>query len=199
MTALLYLGNKMVEKAIEEILESMDCSLEDPNFKDTPQRVSRAYKELVLPRKVITEEIGKILLKTFPSTYSSIVLASNIITYSLCPHHLLPVEYETDIAYIPDKKGVLGLSKLERIADLLGRQPILQESLTEAIAFTIKKGIQPEPLGVAVIMKGVHMCMRMRGVESKRSVITTSCLIGVFKEHPETRQELFELIKHSRR
>ena len=205
----------LVKKALFDKL-SLDPN--DPNLKDTPERVQRMFSELYIPKEHAEKIIREILTKIFPTDYDGIVMVANIIVYSFCPHHLLPVEYEIDIAYIPgsgqrveayrhDKElsqyitigspQAIGLSKLERIADTLSSQLILQETLTKEIADTIMKGLDAK--GVAVILKGIHMCMRMRGIKSKRSIALTSYMLGAFRDHDATRLEFFELLKHSRR
>lgn len=112
----------------------------------------------------------------------------------MCPHHLLPVEYDVTIAYLPNIEHgkYLGVSKLVRIAEIYARMPLLQEAYTYKIANTISEAILPD--GVAVIVNGVHFCMRMRGVKNNTSVIT-SAMLGDFRESSKLQTELFELIK----
>jgi len=199
----------LIRKAL---FEKLLLDPEDPNLKETPERFKRMCSELYVPKEHAEMIIKKILSKIFPTDYDGIVMIANILIYSFCPHHLLPVEYEIDIAYIPgnglkhrSSAGVInvidsyaiGLSKLERIADTLGKQLILQETLTKQIADTIMKGLDAK--GVAVILKGIHLCMRMRGIKSKRSIALTSYMLGAFRDHEATRLEFFELLKHSRR
>lgn len=204
----------LVRKAL---FEKLQLDPNDPNLNGTPERVQRMFSELYIPKEHAQEIIKEILTKIFPTDYDGIVMVANIIVYSFCPHHLLPVEYEIDIAYIPGPgeklipvpghpqamlssvlpPQAIGLSKLERIAGTLSSQLILQETLTKEIADTLMNGLEAK--GVAVILKGIHMCMRMRGIKSKRSVALTSYMLGAFRDHEATRLEFFELLKHSRR
>lgn len=186
----------MNEITAKFLFEKLGLNSEDPNLNGTPERVKRMFSELFIPDEHAKEIIAAIMERVFPTTYDGIVMVANINTYSFCPHHLLPVEYEIDIAYIPGGEAI-GLSKLERIADTLSNNLILQEDLTDKIANTIESGLSCK--GVAVILKGIHLCMRMRGIKSKKSVALTSTMRGAFRENDATRKEFFELLKHSRR
>ena len=180
---------------LEGLSEDFGLDITDPNFSDTPDRVERAYQEIFGGLLITNEEINKILSSAFPANgYDSLVLEPHIKTYSMCPHHLLPVEYDVTIAYLPNIEHgkYLGVSKLVRIAEIYARMPLLQEAYTYKIANTISEAILPD--GVAVIVNGVHFCMRMRGVKNNTSVIT-SAMLGDFRESSKLQTELFELIK----
>jgi len=167
----------------------------DPNFIDTPERVSRSFAEILKFENDGQKNIAlhKCFQATFPSEHTSIIFAPNIITHSMCPHHLLPVSYNMTIAYIPKKGGqVVGASKLERIARILSARAILQEDLTKEISDTINKALLP--LGVAVVTSGIHDCMRVRGIKTKGS-FEVSSMSGSFKENESTRAEFFSLMQ----
>ena len=95
------------------------------------------------------------------------------------------------VAYIPNGK-VVGLSKIPRIIDMFSRRLQVQERLTRQIAETIQDVL--EPIGVAVIMEGQHMCMQMRGVEKQNSLTTTSSMLGKFRQSDRTRAEFLSII-----
>jgi GTP cyclohydrolase I len=166
---------------------------EDENFKDTPSRVARSYEEIFAGGADTEKQIANILKTGFPGEgYDEIILVKGIKTFSMCPHHFLPVEYDIDIAYIPGEDNiVLGISKLPRIAQILSKRPVLQESLTKDIGEALQA---IKPLGVAVRVSGIHYCMRMRGVKVQSATIT-SYVTGCFREKPEARAEFFNLIK----
>ena len=109
----------------------------------------------------------------------------------MCEHHLLPFIGKCHVAYIPKGK-VLGLSKIARLVDIYARRLQIQENLTNEIANTIidKTGA----VGVAVIIEAQHMCMMMRGVEKQNSVMTTSCMLGAFRNSQSTRNEFLSLL-----
>jgi len=165
--------------------------LTDVNFKDTPKRVSKMYAEIFAGIKNTDKQVDSILNSSFPSTSEGMIIAKNIRAYSICPHHFLPVDYVVDIGYIPNGK-VIGLSKLSRLVELLAKRPILQENLTEEIVNYLQK---LDILGVMVIIRGQHYCMKMRGVKQQNSEIITSAVRGNFKDNEKTRKEFLDLIR----
>jgi len=190
-----------MDKIIRSMLLKLNIDPEDENFKDTPERVARAFRdEIYIGLTNIEEKINNLFLKSFPSKgFNSVVLFSEIKTFSMCPHHLLPIEYEIDIAYLPSKADgkVIGLSKPIRLAKLLSCRPVLQETLTEEIANILQEKLNAE--GVAVVIKALHLCMRMRGIRETTSKVLMSTMLGAFRDSPSARQEFFELLAHSRR
>ena len=128
----------------------------------------------------------------FTSDASEIILVKDIELYSMCEHHLLPFIGKAHVAYIPNGK-VIGLSKVARIVDVFARRLQIQEQLTTQIADALMQALHPN--GVAVVIEAKHLCMMMRGVEKQNSVMTTSCLLGSFKEDARTRTEFLSLIK----
>ena len=112
------------------------------------------------------------------------VIVKDIDFYSLCEHHLLPFFGKCHVAYIP-KTRVIGLSKIPRLVDVFARRLQIQERMTNQIAETIREKI--DPLGVAVVCEGTHLCMSMRGVEKQNSFAVTSAMLGVFRDNARTR------------
>ena len=193
-----FVGLTQFEEAANLILDGlkrMGLSLDDANFKDTPKRVARAYYEIFEGVKDKDKKVEEILGTSFPSEgHNDMIIAKNIVAFSMCPHHLLPVEYRVALAYIPDPEGnVLGLSKLCRLVQLLAKQPALQEDFTHEIVECMNR-IHPQ--GVAVMVEGRHMCMRMRGVRSVESAVSTDAVSGCFKQ-ASTRNEFLMLVKNS--
>ena len=123
--------------------------------------------------------------------YDQMVILKNIDFYSLCSHHLLPFYGKVSIGYIPDKK-ICGISKLARLVDKIANRPQIQERMTQEIADYIQKELNPK--GVMVIVKGVHLCMRMRGIKKQNAEMVTSAIKGVF-EKQESREEFMRLIE----
>ena len=195
-----FTGINNIEKGIHYIFkglkDALGLDLTDPNFKDTPKRVARAYQEMLAGTKDTKAQIQQVLSTAFPSEgYSSLIFCTNITSYSLCPHHLLPVEYHSTVGYIPSKEGkVLGASKLPRVVDILSQRLVLQETLTEDIANALAL---VKPLGIAVVVSGAHYCMKMRGIRKEAS-FETSTMRGVFMRKPEARKEFFDLLLQAR-
>ena len=126
----------------------------------------------------------------FKEDYNNMVIVKDIELYSLCEHHMLPFFGKAHIAYIPNGY-VVGLSKIPRIVDAFARRLQVQERLTDQIVDALWTSLKP--LGVAVVIEAVHMCMMMRGVEKQNSATTTSAFRGEFK-NVETRTEFLNLI-----
>lgn len=185
-----------IEKGIILILkglnEEFDLDLTDENFNGTPSRIARAYREIFGGLKNTQQQVTEIFKSKFPSeNYDSMIISKDIPAYSMCPHHLLPVEYKINFAYIPSTQGfVLGLSKLSRIIQLLAKRPVLQEKLTIDIVNAFE---EVHPRGAGVLVEGSHFCMKMRGVNQTNANISTSSLTGCFKQ-PEVRSEFYRLI-----
>ncbi len=166
---------------------------EDPareGLLKTPERVARSLEYLTSGyRTNVTDVINGAL---FTVDYNEMVIVRDIDFYSLCEHHMLPFFGKCHVAYIPNGK-VIGLSKVPRLVDMFARRLQLQERMTNQIAETIRETIQP--LGVAVVCEGTHLCMAMRGVEKQQSTTVTSAMLGVFHDDPRTRGEFLQLIK----
>ncbi len=178
-----------MEKTITDILKEIG---EDPGREgllDTPKRVAKAYEFLT---SGYNKKIDKVLNGAiFTEKYDEMVLVKNIDFFSLCEHHMLPFFGKVHVAYIPDGK-IIGLSKIPRIVEVFARRLQVQERMTQQIADTINKYIQP--VGVAVVSEAFHMCMMMRGVEKQNSSATASAVHGIFQEDARTRAEFLNLI-----
>ena len=120
------------------------------------------------------------------------VTVQDIEFFSMCEHHLLPFFGVAHVAYIPDGK-IIGLSKIPRIVDMFSRRLQVQERMTKEIATMLQDTLKPK--GVAVIIEGQHMCMQMRGVQKKKSYMSTSSMVGIFREDNKTRKEFLDIIK----
>lgn len=165
---------------------------EDPNrdgLKGTPERAANAFAFLT---KGYQENLNDVInAALFTSDCDEIVAIKNIELFSLCEHHLLPFIGHCHIGYIPRGK-VLGLSKFARIVDHFAQRLQIQEGLTRDIANAISD-ITGSP-DVGVIMEAKHLCMMMRGVEKQQSTMITSVMNGCFRNEPEARQELLQLL-----
>ncbi len=177
-----------LEQHYRQIIEAIG---EDPardGLLKTPQRAAKAIKFLT---KGYGQDPAAILRSAmFEQEYSEMVLVKDIEIYSLCEHHLLPFLGKAHIAYIPNGK-IVGLSKLPRVVDVFARRLQVQERLTIDILNCIQDTLHP--LGVAVVIEAMHLCMMMRGVQKQNSVTTTSAFTGEFQKQP-TRTEFMNLI-----
>ena len=178
-----------IECATRDILHAIGEDVNREGLLDTPKRVARAYAELtagyhVDPVRLINDAI-------FDVNYDEMVIVRDIDFYSLCEHHLLPFLGQVDVAYIPKGK-VIGLSKIPRIVEMFARRLQVQERMTQEIAEFLDQTLQP--LGVAVVAEGLHMCAAMRGVKKANARMVTSAMIGTFKTNQTTRNEFFNHI-----
>src|SRR5215203_413875 len=166
---------------------------EDPDREGlvrTPLRVEKAMRFLTSGYSADIDQVLNNAL--FTVDYSEMVIVKDIDFYSLCEHHLLPFFGKCHIAYIPRTK-VIGLSKIPRLVDVFARRLQIQERMTNQIAETICEKI--DPLGVAVVCEGTHLCMSMRGVEKQNSYAVTSAMLGIFRDNARTRMEFLELVR----
>lgn len=179
-----------INKLAKDILIALG---EDPNrqgLKKTPQRVEAAYRFLTSGY----EKNAKGILNgaVFDEEYDEMVVMKEIDLFSMCEHHLLPFYGKCHVAYIPNGK-IIGLSKIPRIVEMFARRLQVQERLTNQIANCLQEAL--DPLGVAVIIEALHLCMAMRGVEKQNAVCVTSTMLGVFRSDRSTRMEFMELVR----
>ena len=113
----------------------------------------------------------------------------------MCEHHFVTIDGKANIAYIPNKK-VLGLSKLNRIADYFSKRPQVQERLNSQIFHSLCHILDTD--NVAVMIDATHYCVKARGIEDAASHTVTSKLGGVFKTNPSTRAEFLDLSRKDR-
>jgi GTP cyclohydrolase IA len=180
-----------IQKAVKALLEAVG---EDPGregLKNTPRRVADFYEEAlsgfsVDPRKILTVYYEK-------ENHEEIVLIKDIPFYSLCEHHLLPFFGKANVAYIPKKDRLLGISKLVRVVEAFSRRLQLQERLTKQIADTVMEVAKPH--GAMVVVEAEHLCMTMRGVKKPGSKMITSAMRGIFLKDARTRSEALSFIK----
>lgn len=184
------MDEQKIKQGWEIVLDGLGLSLDDPNLKDTPARMARSYAELF--RNIGKKDWADLFKCSFPSNYSGLVMVDNVRCFGMCPHHFLPVEYTVTVGYVSTER-MIGISKLARIVEEMSKEPILQETLTENIAHTIQTELGA--VGVMVVVRGMHYCMRMRGVKKADSVTVTSSVKGDFEKNPALRQEFMSLIK----
>ncbi|CAM3918004.1 GTP cyclohydrolase I FolE [Vreelandella rituensis] len=158
-------------------------------LRETPKRAAKAMQFLNAGYHQSLEQI--VNGAVFASQTDEMVLVKDIELYSMCEHHLLPFIGKCHIAYLPDGK-VLGLSKFARIVDMFARRMQIQENLTREIAEAVQQVTQGR--GVAVVIEARHLCMMMRGVEKQNSSMTSSVMLGAFRNDQATRQEFLMLV-----
>jgi GTP cyclohydrolase I len=173
-----------IEAATHDILEAVGEDPQRDGLLNTPHRVARMYTELLSgyrtdPAKLINGAV-------FDVEYDDMVIVRDIEFSSLCEHHMLPFIGHAHVAYIPRGK-VIGLSKIPRIVDMFAQRLQVQERMTRQVANFINEVLDPR--GVAVVVEGKHMCSMMRGVHKCDSSMTTSAMLGAFRDNATTRGE----------
>jgi len=184
----------MIHDNVKELTEKLLIEIgEDPDREgllNTPMRVAKAWDFL---SKGYKQDIDEIINNAiFEEEYDQMVVVKDIEFYSMCEHHLLPFFGVAHIAYIPNGK-IIGLSKIPRILDMFARRLQVQERMTQEVAGMLQLKLKPR--GVAVIIEAQHMCMQMRGVEKRKSYMSTSAMLGIFREDNKTRKEFLDIVK----
>ena len=183
------MAESSIEKSIDEILRLIGEDPRREGLAKTPERVSRSLKYLT---KGYAEDPKTVINGArFVEEYSEMIVLKDLDFFSMCEHHILPFFGTAHVAYIP-KHHIVGISKLARLVEVYARRLQVQERLTTQIANMLMDEL--DPLGVGVVLRAEHLCMRMRGVEKQNSVVVTSAMLGVFRTHQETRQEFMTLV-----
>ncbi len=179
-------------KLQEHYVEILSLIGEDPSREgliQTPERVAKSIQFLTQGYDSDPKEILE--SAKFKEEYQQMVIVKEIELYSMCEHHMIPFIGKVHIAYIPNGY-ITGLSKIARVAEAFARRLQVQERLTVQIRDCIQETLNP--LGVAVVIEALHLCMAMRGVQKQHSVTTTSAFTGEFLNNIQTRQEFIHLI-----
>lgn len=188
-------SKKQVYKSIETVMRYIGEDPEREGLKGTPDRIVRMFDEIY--RGYDPAKAPKIT--TFPNGQDGIVYDNMVVDegdyYSCCEHHMMPFFGHYWFAYIPNPKGrILGISKIGRVVDYCAARMQVQERLVSDVVDMITSALGEEnpPLGIALVMKGEHLCKTMRGAK-KKGLMTTSRLTGIFREGA-ARNEFMSLI-----
>jgi GTP cyclohydrolase I len=186
-----FTGKDAIATATSEILNALNIDQSQPDYRNTPNRVARSYRE-TCARCFEDDEakMDSILSTTFPAEHDNFVTVDNITAHSVCPHHLKDISYTVDFGYIPDD-GVVGISKIPRLVKYAAKKPLMQEDYTEELAQRFDEAV--DATAIVVHVKGVHNCMKTRGVKSD-GVTHTTALRGKAQEEEHIKQEFFNLV-----
>ena len=191
------MDKEKIENCIRELLDLLGDDSRRNGLADTPDRVARIYQEIF--RGYDEDERPKIT--TFQNGEDGIVYDNMVIDtgdfYSVCEHHMMPFFGKYYFAYIPSKNGkILGISKIGRVVDYCASKLQIQERLTHEIVAMLSQALGTEnpPLGLALVMKGKHLCKTMRGAKKDGEMIS-SYMTGEFKSNSSLRAEFMSLIK----
>lgn len=179
-----------IKKDVAHILETLGLDMTDDSLKGTPTRVAKMF---------VNEIFGglhpdrKPTASTFDNNYKygEMLVEKNIVVYSTCEHHLLPIVGRAHVAYISNGT-VVGLSKMNRIVDYYAKRPQVQERLTMQIVQELQSALGTQD--VACVIDAKHLCVNSRGIRDIESSTVTSEFGGKFKEQA-TRREFLDYIK----
>jgi len=184
------MNHEKLETAVYTLLQAIGEDPERPGLRRTPTRVADMFGEIldgyqINPAEFIAEAVSEVV-------YDEMIVVKDIEFFSMCEHHLLPFFGRVHVAYVPQEK-IVGLSKIPRMVDIFAHRLQVQERMTQQIAETLVEVLAPQ--GVGVIVEGMHLCARMRGVKKQEARLVTSTMLGSFKSRPATRQEFLTLLK----
>ena len=179
-----------VAEAVRTLIRWAGDDPDREGLLDTPARVARAWKEYA---RGYAEDPSQHLSRTFEEVggYDEVVLLKDIPFQSHCEHHMAPIIGKASIAYLPAER-VVGISKLARVLHGFARRLQVQERLTAQVADCICEHLRPQ--GVAVVIEATHACMTARGVHTPGVMMTTSRMMGVFRQDERSRREILALM-----
>lgn len=190
-------NTKDIECAVKTILQAIGENPEREGLQGTPDRVCRMFKEIFRGY----DKSQKPKITTFENGNDGICYDSMVIDegefYSCCEHHIMPFFGKYYFAYIPNPKGkILGISKIGRVVDYCSARLQIQERLVHEVVEMLAEALGEEypPLGIALVMKGEHLCKTMRGAK-KKGLMTSTYLTGKFKTDAQVRNEFLQTIK----
>lgn len=187
------LNKDKIESLVAELLKELDPSPEREGLRETPKRAAKYWMELMEGAQYTNDQIANMFNKCFEDlSTGDLVVEANIPIFSHCEHHLaLMYDMKVHIGYIP-KQRVIGLSKMSRIAEMVGKRLQLQERIGMDIASILKTILGTDDVVVAI--QGKHGCMTARGIKSREACTITAALNGAFKEDLGLRQEFYNLV-----
>lgn len=168
------------------LLEQLGVDVSQPGRADTPRRMVRALEQLL---SGANRDPAKVLTLFDAEGYDQVIAVRDMPFVSICEHHVMPFTGTVSVAYLPGSK-IVGLSKIPRLVRFVSRRLQVQERITQQVAKAMDAA---EPRGVAVIVRGHHTCMNLRGIESEGEMVTSS-LTGVFRDDASARAEAMQLI-----
>ena len=179
-----------IQESVKDILNTLGMDLTDDSLQGTPKRVAKAFVNEIFmglnPKNMPKPS-------TFDNNYNygEMLVEKNIVVYSTCEHHLLPIIGRAHVAYISDGK-VIGLSKMNRIVEYFSKRPQVQERLTMQVVQAMQEALGTE--NVACVIDAKHLCVNSRGIKDIESSTVTAEFGGKFKE-PETKREFLDYLK----
>ncbi len=179
-----------IQESVKDILNTLGMDLTDDSLQGTPKRVAKSFvNELFMG----LNPANKPGLSTFENKYNygEMLVEKNIIVYSTCEHHLLPIVGRAHLAYISDGR-VIGLSKMNRLVEYYAKRPQVQERLTMQVVQAMQEALGTD--NVACVIDAKHLCVNSRGIKDIESSTVTAEFGGKFK-NKETKREFLDYLK----
>lgn len=179
-----------IQESVKDILETLGMDLTDDSMQGTPKRVAKSFVNEIF-MGLNPENMPK--ASTFDNNYNygEMLVEKNIVVYSTCEHHLLPIIGRAHVAYISNGK-VIGLSKMNRIVEYFSKRPQVQERLTMQIVQAMQEALGTQD--VACVIDAKHLCVNSRGIKDIESSTVTAEFGGKFKEK-NTKREFLDYLK----
>ena len=179
-----------IQESVKDILLTLGMDLTDDSLQGTPKRVAKAFVNEIF---MGLNPKNKPKPSTFENNYNygEMLVEKNIIVYSTCEHHLLPIIGRAHVAYISNGR-VIGLSKMNRIVEYFAKRPQVQERLTLQVVQAMQEALGTKD--VACVIDAKHLCVNSRGIKDIESSTITAEFGGKFKEK-ETKREFLDYIK----
>lgn len=185
-------NTKDIECAVKTILDCIGENPEREGLRETPNRIARMYREIFRGY----DPAQKPRITTFANDMGSTDIVFDCgHYYSMCEHHMMPFFGKYYFAYIPKADGkILGISKIARVVGYCSARLQLQERLARDIVAMLGDALDNYCEGMAIVMRGTHLCKTMRGVRSQGEM-SVSYLSGIFKEDARARNEFYKLVE----
>jgi GTP cyclohydrolase I len=175
-----------IEGHFEKIMDTLGLDLTDDSLRGTPKRVAKM---------MVKEIFGGLHPDKKPSAstfdnkykYGEMLVEKNIVVYSTCEHHFLPIVGRAHVAYI-SKGTVIGLSKMNRIVDYYAKRPQVQERMTKQVVQALQEALGTDD--VACVIDAKHLCVNSRGIRDIESSTVTAEFGGQFKTESAKRDFL---------
>jgi len=179
-----------IEADFRNIMETLGLDLTDDSLKGTPKRVAKMFVKEIFGGLLPERKPG---MSTFENkyNYNQMLVEKDIVVYSTCEHHFLPIVGRAHVGYI-SKGKVIGLSKMNRIVEYFAKRPQVQERLTMQVVKAMQEALGTED--VACIIDAKHLCVNSRGIKDIESSTVTAEYGGVFKDNEQLRKEFISYI-----
>ena len=179
-----------IQDNVKDILNTLGMDLTDDSLQGTPKRVAKAFVNELFSG---LNPANRPKLSTFDNNYKygEMLVEKNIVVYSTCEHHLLPIIGRAHVAYI-SKGKVIGLSKMNRIVEHFAKRPQVQERLTMQVVQSLQEALGTDD--VACVIDAKHLCVNSRGIKDIESSTVTAEYGGAFKDK-DVKREFLDYIK----